>query len=269
MVCIFLQRTMRSIARIARGCVVFQVSIIFSFALTDNTKSDINEAAALATLAEVRFGKKAVVPFAVWLQKTIFPLAMAEAEEGDYQDEESEMYDEEYEGVTLTTTAEPVGFPPSAAALPVVVTQPNETTPAIFSHPDFGNLRVITDEKTGEPWFVAKDVCDALDIRTDTVRGILDADEVTATNPNSIGVHSGGRAPLIVSEPGLYSLILRSRKPEARQFKRWVTHDVLPAIRRHGLYATPTTVDAMLADPDTAIRLLTQLKEERAAKAEI
>ena len=87
----------------------------------------------------------------------------------------------------------------------------------------------------GEPWFVAKDVCDALGIRTDTIHTILDDDEVDETNPNTIGV-AGGRNPLIVSEAGLYSLVLKSRKPEAQAFRRWVTHDVLPSIRRTGGY---------------------------------
>ena len=98
----------------------------------------------------------------------------------------------------------------------------------------FGQVRVVRAE-TGEPWFVAKDVCDALGIRTDSVRSILDADEVAETNPNTVGV-AGGRKPLIVSESGIYSLILKSRKPEAKAFQRWVTHEVLPAIRREGGY---------------------------------
>ena len=104
----------------------------------------------------------------------------------------------------------------------------------VFQNDQFGQVRAVRSEN-GEPWFVAKDVCDALGIRTDTVRAILDDDEVRETNPNSIGV-AGGRKPLIVSEAGLYSLILRSRKPEAHVFKRWVTHDVLPALRRDGGY---------------------------------
>ena len=104
----------------------------------------------------------------------------------------------------------------------------------VFQNDQFGQVRAVRSE-SGEPWFVAKDVCDALGIRTDTVRAILDADEVRETNPNSIGV-AGGRKPLVVSEAGLYSLILRSRKPEARVFKRWVTHEVLPALRRDGGY---------------------------------
>jgi len=64
-------------------------------------------------------------------------------------------------------------------------------------------------------------------------------------------------------------LILRSRKPEAQQFQRWVTHEVLPAIRKHGCYATATTIDQMLADPDTAIRLFTELKQERVERGKL
>lgn len=106
--------------------------------------------------------------------------------------------------------------------------------PSVFENEEFGSLRVIQDEG-GEPWFVAKDVCDALGIATNHLREDgrgLDDDEVS-TLPNWEGK---GPAPLIVSEAGLYSLILRSRKPEARRFKRWVTHEVLPAIRRTGGY---------------------------------
>jgi anti-repressor protein len=97
-------------------------------------------------------------------------------------------------------------------------------------------IRALADNN-GDPWFIAKDACDILDIRTDTVRSILDDDEVQTINPNSIGVdHNGGRAPLIVSEGGLYGLIFKSRKPVAQEFKRWVKHEVLPSIRKHGGY---------------------------------
>lgn len=99
-----------------------------------------------------------------------------------------------------------------------------------FEHEDFGKLRVISQD--GEPWFVAKDVCEALGVDTSHVRRGLDDDEV-ATLPNRQGK---GAAPLIVSEAGLYALILKSRKPEAKSFKRWVTHEVLPSIRETGGY---------------------------------
>lgn len=103
----------------------------------------------------------------------------------------------------------------------------------LFHSDQFGDVRALSVD--GEPWFVAKDVCDALGIRTDTVRKILDSDEVSETNPNTIGV-AGGHNPLVISEPGLYKLVLKSRKTEAKAFQRWVTHEVLPAIRRTGGY---------------------------------
>lgn len=126
------------------------------------------------------------------------------------------------------------------------------------------NCTVRAVVKDGEPWFVAKDVCDTLEIRTDSIRSILEDDEVDSINPNSIGVaQNGGRAPLIINESGLYSLILRSRKPEAKKFKKWVTAEVLPSIRKHGAYATEAKLEEMLADPDTMILTLQALKTER------
>ncbi|WP_172121017.1 Bro-N domain-containing protein [Actinomyces faecalis] len=130
------------------------------------------------------------------------------------------------------------------------------------------NFRALRDS-AGDPWFVAKDACDILGTETRDLRKILDEDEISNVDSIHIGgisTENGGRSPLVVSEAGLYSLILRSRKPEARAFKRWVTHEVLPAIRRHGAYATPGTVEAMLADPDTMIATLTALKTEREAR---
>lgn len=106
------------------------------------------------------------------------------------------------------------------------------------------SLRTLTDE-AGEPWFVAKDVCDILELGTEHLRRDLDEDEVTeATNlPNWQVGSNGGRVPLIISEPGLYKLVMRSRKPEAKEFQRWVTHEVLPQIRKTGGYIPTTDVD--------------------------
>lgn len=142
----------------------------------------------------------------------------------------------------------------------------SEITPFDFK----GNqLRTLTDNQ-GEPWFVAKDVCDILGLGTEHLRRDLDEDEVTeATNlPNWQVGTNGGRIPLIISEPGLYKLIMRSRKPEAKEFQRWVTHEVIPSIRKHGAYATEATIDRILANPDFGIKLLTDLKEERAKRTE-
>lgn len=130
-------------------------------------------------------------------------------------------------------------------------------------------LRTLTD-KHGDPWFVAKDVCDILEIRTNSLRAILEPDEISElSNDNSIDIaQNGGKSPLIISEAGLYGLALKSRKPEAKEFKRWVTHEVLPSIRKHGAYATEATIDRILANPDFGIKLLTDLKEERAKRTE-
>lgn len=102
-------------------------------------------------------------------------------------------------------------------------------------------LRTLTDE-AGEPWFVAKDVCDILGIDTNHLREALDDDEITNLR-NSEVWNQPGRAPLIISEPGLYKLIMRSRKPEAKEFQRWVTHEVLPQIRRTGGYIPTSDAD--------------------------
>lgn len=95
-------------------------------------------------------------------------------------------------------------------------------------------LRTLTD-KAEESWFVAKDVCDILGTDTRDLHKILESDEIT--NVDSIHIaQNGGKAPLIISEPGLYRLVMKSRKPEAKEFQRWVTHEVLPSIRKHGGY---------------------------------
>lgn len=126
------------------------------------------------------------------------------------------------------------------------------------------SLRTLTDEN-GEPWFVAKDVCDVLGY-TNASKAISDhVDPEDKLNNESLS-SLGQRGGWLVNESGLYSLILSSKLPTAKEFKRWVTHEVLPTIRKHGLYATETTIDQILADPDFGIRLLTDLKNERAKR---
>ncbi len=117
------------------------------------------------------------------------------------------------------------------------------------------DLHTLTDDN-GDPWFVAKDVCEILGTRTNNLRSVLDEDEIDVM-PNDYTVGIKGKAPLIINESGLYSLILRSRKPEAKAFKKWVTAEVLPSIRKRGMYATEQTVESMLNDPDTMIQTLT------------
>ena len=108
-----------------------------------------------------------------------------------------------------------------------------------FTNDEFGTIRVA--DNNGEPWFVAKDVCDALGIATNHVKDGLDSDEVRNLPITEIGPKKGGKAPLIVSEPGFYKLVMKSRKPEAKAFQRWVTHEVLPSIRKQGGYMTART----------------------------
>ena len=118
-------------------------------------------------------------------------------------------------------------------------------------------LRTLIDE-AGEPWFVAKDVCDILEISnpSDALKR-LDDDERSRFNLGRQGETN------IVNEAGLYALVLGSRKPEAHEFKRWVTHEVLPSIRKHGAYMTQQTLDKALTSPDFLIQLATKLKEEQ------
>ena len=133
----------------------------------------------------------------------------------------------------------------------------------IFNH--LGNdIRVMTDEQ-GEPLFVLKDVCNALGItNTRNVSARLDEDMKGVRPVDTLG---GTQQLTVINEVGLYEVIIRSDKPEATQFRRWVTSEVLPSIRKHGMYATPATIEDMIANPDMAIKLLTTLKEERAARA--
>lgn len=122
-------------------------------------------------------------------------------------------------------------------------------------------LRTLTDEN-GEPWFVLKDCMSILDLGnpTETVK-MFDDDEFSTTEViDSIGRR---QQVYIISEPGLYRLVMRSRKPEAKEFQRWVTHEVLPSIRKHGAYMTQQTLDKALTSPDFLIQLATKLKEEQ------
>ena len=130
---------------------------------------------------------------------------------------------------------------------------------------NYNSVEVRTIQKDGEPWFVLRDVCNVLGLGTPArVAERLDPDEVSQTHiTDSMGRQ---QETTIINESGLYNVILRSDKPEAKPFRKWVTSEVLPTIRRHGMYATPDTVEKMLADPDTTIKLLETIKQERAAR---
>lgn len=132
----------------------------------------------------------------------------------------------------------------------------------IFENNEFGQIRTVIDENN-EPWFVAIDICNALELTNPTVAvSRLDDDEKAKFN---LGL-SGG-ATNVVNEYGLYNLILASRKKEAKQFKRWITHEVIPSIRKHGAYMTDGVIERTLTDPDYLIMLATNLKEEKAKRA--
>lgn len=132
----------------------------------------------------------------------------------------------------------------------------------IFDNKEFGQIRVI--EQNGEPWFVAKDVCSILEIKNSRdAMSRLEDDEKGVVLTDTLG---GNQEVSTVNEYGLYSLVIGSRKPEAKQFKRWITHDVIPAIRKHGGYLTEDKMAEALLNPDTIIQLATNLKEEQAKR---
>lgn len=121
-------------------------------------------------------------------------------------------------------------------------------------------IRALTIE--GEPWFVGKDVADILGYQNgsrDINRHVDEEDRHKAM------IFDGNqyKETITINESGLYSLILSSKLPKAKEFKRWVTSEVLPTIRKHGAYMTPAKIEEVLTDPDTIIQLATQLKQER------
>ncbi|MGS0763396.1 phage antirepressor [Syntrophomonas curvata] len=124
---------------------------------------------------------------------------------------------------------------------------------------------IRTIQRNGETWWVLKDVCGVLGLsNARMIADRLDEDDVSlAYVTDSMGRQQQTN---IVNESGLYNVILRSDKPEAKKFKRWVTHEVLPQIRRHGAYITTSKLEEIINDPDSWIRLLTALKKERQEK---
>ena len=129
-----------------------------------------------------------------------------------------------------------------------------------FKSPEFGEIRTV--EVNGEPWLVGKDVAQVLGY-SDTdqaLRKHVDEEDKLTRQFNGSGQN---RAMTIINESGLYALVLSSKLPTAKKFRRWVTAEVLPSIRRHGAYMTPETIEKILTDPDTIIQLATELKEER------
>lgn len=130
----------------------------------------------------------------------------------------------------------------------------------VFKNEEFGAVRALTVDD--EPYFVGKDVAEILGYGNPN-EALMDhvdnEDKLNSKTLSSFEFNLGQRGGWLINESGLYSLILSSKLPAAKKFKRWVTHEVLPSIRKHGMYA----VDDLIADPDLAIKALTALKEER------
>lgn len=136
----------------------------------------------------------------------------------------------------------------------------------IFSNEEFGRIRTIAIE--GEPWFVGKDVAERLGYKEPTKAAREKVDEEDR-GVSKIDTPSGVQEMTIINESGLYSLVLSSKLPRARAFKRWVTSEVIPSIRKRGIYATPQAAEQMLKDPDVMIRALQELKAERQKRQQL
>ena len=130
----------------------------------------------------------------------------------------------------------------------------------IFKNQDFGQVRAL--EISGEPYFVGKDVAEVLGYQNgsrDINRHVDEEDRIK----NMIFDGKQNKETILINESGLYSLILSSKLPTAKKFKRWVTSEVLPSIRKHGAYMTDDTIEKAITSPDFLIRLATELKTER------
>ncbi|HBM5886522.1 TPA: phage antirepressor [Enterococcus faecium] len=136
-------------------------------------------------------------------------------------------------------------------------------TPQIFN---FEQNEVRTVLVNDEPYFVGKDVAEILGYSKPRNAISTHVDEEDKQDAPIQGGLGGKQKMTIINESGLYSLILKSKLPSAKKFKRWVTSEVLPAIRKHGGYLTPEKVEEALLNPDTIIQLATQLKEERTGR---
>lgn len=129
----------------------------------------------------------------------------------------------------------------------------------------YENSEIRTVEKDGEPWWVLADVCKVLDLSNPSkVADRLEPDEKANFE---LGLRGG--ATNCINESGLYAVILRSDKPKAKPFRRWVTNEVLPSIRKHGAYMTDQTLERALTSPDFLIELATQLKAEQAQRKQL
>ncbi|MES1053544.1 phage repressor protein/antirepressor Ant [Bacillus thuringiensis] len=134
----------------------------------------------------------------------------------------------------------------------------------VFNNEEFGQVRTV--KQSENVWFVAKDVSDILGFsEASAMTRTLDMDEKGLQDIQTV---QGLQKLSVINESGLYSSILRSRKPQAKAFKKWVTSEVLPSIRKHGAYMTDQALEQAVTNPDFMIGLLTNLKEEKAKRVE-
>ena len=131
----------------------------------------------------------------------------------------------------------------------------------IFKNEELGEVRVVTIED--EPWFVGKDVAEVLGYEKPRNALSTHVDEDDALKWGITDSLGREQETTVINESGLYSLVLSSKLPTAKTFKRWITGEVLPSIRKHGAYMTPETLEAAILNPDTMIQLCTALKEEQ------
>lgn len=141
----------------------------------------------------------------------------------------------------------------------------------IFNNPEFGEVRTIV--KNDEVWFIGKDVTEALGYQNssrDINRHVDEEDRQILKSTETVVLEKDIpiRGLIIINESGLYSLALSSKLPKAKEFKRWITKEVIPSIRKHGGYLTPAKIEEVLSNPDTIIKLATELKQERAKRIE-
>lgn len=130
---------------------------------------------------------------------------------------------------------------------------------------NYESSEVRTIQKNGEPWWVLADVCKVMDLSNPSkVADRLEPDEKANFE---LGLRGG--ATNCINESGLYAVILRSDKPQAKPFRKWVTNEVLPSIRKHGAYMTDQTLERALTSPDFLIELATQLKAEQAQRKQL
>lgn len=132
----------------------------------------------------------------------------------------------------------------------------------------YEGAQVRTLNVAGEPWFVLADLCKVLELSNPTMVAQRITSESLSTT-EVLDARGVSHPTNVVDEAGVYEAIFMSRKPEATMFRRWITTEVLPSIRKRGVYATATATEAMLADPDVMIRALEELKTERAKRVEV